>query len=52
MAFHVSVGAMVGAGSTGQSGVNRKVINGIVMSWVATLPIWAVFGAMLYGWVR
>ena len=49
---HVSVGALVGAGLTGQRGVNRKVINGIVLSWVATLPIGALFGAMLYGWVR
>ncbi len=46
---HVSVGAVAGAGaSSGHGGVDRKVMKGIVWSWVVTLPIGAVFGALLY----
>ena len=50
---HVSVGALAGAGANGgQGGVDRKVMKGIVWSWVVTLPIGAVFGALIYGWIR
>ena len=49
---HVAVGALAGAGASGRSGVNRRVITGIALSWVVTLPIGALFGAMLYAWVR
>lgn len=48
---HVSVGALAGAGANGGSGVNRKVMTGIVLSWVITLPIGAAFGALLYAFV-
>lgn len=50
---HVSVGALAGAGASGgQGGVDRKVMKGIVWSWLVTLPIGAVFGALLYAVVR
>jgi len=49
---HVSVGALAGAGASGKRGVNRKMVGTIAMSWVVTLPIGALFGAMLYGWIR
>lgn len=49
---HVSVGALAGAGASGQGRVDRKVMRGIVWSWVVTLPIGAVFGALVYGWIR
>lgn len=45
---HVSVGALAGAGATGRNGVDRKVMTGIVMSWVVTLPAGAIFGALLF----
>ena len=46
---HVSVGALAGAGASGdQGGVDRKVVNGIMWSWLATVPIGAIFGALLY----
>jgi len=49
---HVSVGALAGAGASGRSGVNRRVITNIALSWVVTLPVGALFGAILYAWVR
>jgi PiT family inorganic phosphate transporter len=49
---HVSVGALAGAGATGKGGVDRKVLKGIAGSWLVTLPIGALFGALLYGWIR
>jgi len=49
---HVAVGALAGAGASGRSGVNRKVVGTIALSWVVTLPIGALFGAVLYWWVR
>jgi PiT family inorganic phosphate transporter len=46
---HVSVGALFGIGlSTGQ--VNTRVILGILLSWILTLPCAALFGALIY-WV-
>ncbi|MGH8123747.1 MAG: inorganic phosphate transporter [Rudaea sp.] len=46
---HVSVGALAGAGASGaHGGVDRRVMKGIVWSWVVTLPIGAAFGALLY----
>ncbi|WP_231381832.1 inorganic phosphate transporter [Rhodanobacter sp. OR87] len=49
---HVAVGALAGAGASGRSGVNRRVITDIALSWVVTLPVGALFGAILYAWVR
>lgn len=49
---HVAVGALAGAGASGKGGVNRKVVGTIALSWVVTLPIGAVFGALLYAWLR
>lgn len=49
---HVAVGALAGAGASGPSGVNRKVVAGIALAWVVTLPSGALFGALLYMWVR
>jgi PiT family inorganic phosphate transporter len=50
---HVSVGALAGAGASGgQGGVDRTVMKNIVWSWLATLPIGAVFGALLYAGIR
>jgi PiT family inorganic phosphate transporter len=48
---HVSVGALAGAGASGGSGVNRKVMTSIVLSWVITLPVGAAFGALVYACV-
>ena len=45
---HVSVGALAGAGASSRGGVNRGVMTGIALSWVITLPVGAVFGAVLY----
>lgn len=44
---HVSVGAIGGVGVAGTS-VDKNVLSGILLSWLATLPIAAVFGAALY----
>ncbi|MDE3072358.1 MAG: inorganic phosphate transporter, partial [Pseudomonadota bacterium] len=49
---HVSVGALAGAGASGSHGVNGRMLGTIALSWVVTLPVGAVFGAMLYGWLR
>lgn len=49
---HVSVGALAGAGASGQGSVDRKVMKGILWSWVVTLPMGAVFGALIYAWIR
>lgn len=48
----VSVGALAGTGLTGGAKVDRKVLNHIVLSWVITLPIGALFGALLYALLR
>jgi PiT family inorganic phosphate transporter len=45
---HVSVGALAGAGAHGGSGVDRKVMIHIALSWIVTLPIGALFGALVY----
>ena len=45
---HVSVGALAGAGANGGSGVDRKVMTQIALSWIITLPIGALFGALVY----
>ncbi len=49
---HVAVGALAGAGATGQNGVDRKVVTSIALSWLVTLPIGSVFGAALYAVMR
>lgn len=46
---HVSVGALAGTGLNGGGSVDRKVMTGIVLSWIVTLPAGALFGALLYG---
>ena len=44
---HVSVGSLFGIGLvTGQA--NRKVIQNIALSWILTLPVAAIFGAVGY----
>lgn len=48
----VSVGALAGTGLTGGAKVDRKVLTHIVLSWVITLPIGALFGALLYVLLR
>lgn len=46
---HVSVRTFAGArAGGGHGGVDRRVMKGIVWSWVLTLPIGAAFGALLY----
>lgn len=45
---HVSVGALVGAGANGGRGVDRKVMAHIALSWIITLPIGGLFGALVY----
>ena len=46
---HVAVGSLFGVGlTTGQA--NPKVMSGIVMSWVLTLPCAALIGAFVY-WI-
>jgi PiT family inorganic phosphate transporter len=49
---HVAVGALAGAGVTGPGGIDRKVMRGIAMSWIVTLPVAAVLGALLFGVLR
>ncbi|TAM95345.1 MAG: inorganic phosphate transporter [Rhodanobacteraceae bacterium] len=48
----VSVGALAGTGLVGGSKVDRKVLTNIVLSWVITLPVGALLGAVLYAVVR
>ncbi|HSL53318.1 MAG TPA: inorganic phosphate transporter [Pyrinomonadaceae bacterium] len=48
---HVSVGSLFGIGLiTGEA--NRHVVSGILMSWVLTLPIAAMLGAVIYSIVN
>lgn len=49
---HVAVGALAGAGASGKGGVHRKMLGTIALSWVVTLPVGALFGALLYSWLR
>ena len=46
---HVSVGALFGIGLTTRQS-NLKVISGILLSWILTLPCAAIIGAVLY-WI-
>jgi len=41
---HVSVGALAGAG--GRQGVDGRVLGRVIVSWVVTLPVGALLGAM------
>lgn len=45
---HVSVGALVGAGANGASGIDRRTVWNIAWSWLVTLPAGAVFAALLF----
>ena len=45
---HVSVGALAGTGLNGGGGLDRRVMTNIVLSWVVTLPMGALVGAILY----
>lgn len=48
---HVSVGSLFGIGlTTGE--VNKRVILGIVLSWVLTMPCAAIIGALVYALMR
>lgn len=49
---HVSIGAVAGAGWGNGAGVDRKVMGAIVSSWLITLPVAGIFGALLYAWLR
>ncbi len=44
---HVSVGSLFGIGTASKQ-ANRKVISGILLSWLITLPIAAIISAILY----
>lgn len=44
---HVSVGALFGIGLTTQQ-ADSRVISGIVLSWILTLPCAALIGALTY----
>ncbi len=45
---HVSVGSLFGIGlSTGQA--DGRVVRGVVLSWVITLPVAAALAALTYG---
>lgn len=47
---HLSVGSLFGIGLiTGEA--NRRVVSGILMSWVLTLPIAAIFSAVVYAMI-
>lgn len=45
----VSVGALAGSGLTDDRKLDKRVMSHIVLSWFITLPLSAVFGALLYG---
>jgi PiT family inorganic phosphate transporter len=45
---HVSVGSLFGIGLITRE-ANRRVVSGILMSWLLTLPIAAMLGAVIYG---
>lgn len=45
---HVSVGAVAGAGQGNGVGIDRRVMSAIVSSWLITLPLAAMFGALFY----
>jgi PiT family inorganic phosphate transporter len=45
---HVSVGAVAGAGQGNGVGIDRNVMSAIVSSWLVTLPLAAIFGALFY----
>lgn len=44
---HVSVGSLFGIG-TATKQANTKVISGIILSWILTLPVAAILSAILY----
>ena len=44
---HVSVGSLFGIGTVSKT-ANTKVISGILLSWVLTLPVAAVMSAIIY----
>ncbi|MEY2115049.1 MULTISPECIES: inorganic phosphate transporter [Rhodanobacter] len=48
---HVSVGALAGSGISNGAGVDRPVMTAIVLSWLITVPVGAMFGALLYLWL-
>ncbi len=44
---HVSVGSLFGIGTASRQ-ANGKVISGILLSWLLTLPVAAIFSAIIY----
>jgi PiT family inorganic phosphate transporter len=47
---HVLVAALIAVGWVSQEPIKRKQVNDIIISWIVTVPISAVFGAIVY-WV-
>ncbi len=48
---HVSVGSLFGIGLFTRE-ANRRVVSGILLSWVLTLPVAAIFSAVVYAILR
>jgi PiT family inorganic phosphate transporter len=48
---HVSVGSLFGIGLITRE-ANRRVVSGILVSWILTLPIAAILSAVIYATVR
>jgi PiT family inorganic phosphate transporter len=50
---HIAVGAVIGVGfARGIGALDLRVIGGIVMSWIITLPIGGVLAAIFYFMLR
>jgi PiT family inorganic phosphate transporter len=47
---HVSVGSLFGIGLITRE-ANRRVVSGILVSWILTLPIAAILSAVIYATV-
>jgi PiT family inorganic phosphate transporter len=49
---HVSSGAIIGAGISKETGVNRGTVRDMVLAWMITLPAAALLGALAYDLLR
>jgi PiT family inorganic phosphate transporter len=46
---HIAVGAVIGVGlARGVGAIDVRVIGGIVMSWLVTLPVGGVLAALIF----